>query len=81
MGKEVVEVAAKDEEGKEVEETEVEVQLQDDILKIIIYKGICSALGIHVFYYGQKSLADQMRTIWEKLVNNVITIHGHDISK
>ena len=58
MGKEVVEVAAKDEEDEEVEETEVEVQLQDDILKIIIYKGICSALGIHVFEYGKKASVD-----------------------
>ena len=44
------------------------------------HKGMCSALGNHVFDYGQKASADQMRTTWEKLVHNVGTIHRHEIS-
>ena len=45
------------------------------------HKGLFSALGNHVFDYGQKSSADQMRTTWEKLVHHVRTIHGHNFSK
>ncbi len=44
------------------------------------HKGLCSALTNHVFDYGQKGAADQMRTTWEKLVHHVGTIYGHDIS-
>ena len=28
------------------------------------YKGLCSAIGIHVFDYNHKASSDQMRTIW-----------------
>ena len=41
---------------------------------------MCIAIGIHVFDYGQKKLADQMRNTWERLVNHSGTIHEHDIS-
>jgi hypothetical protein len=44
------------------------------------HKGLCAALGNHVFDYGQKGAADQMRTTWEKIVHHVGTIYGHDIS-
>ena len=44
------------------------------------HKGLCAALGIHVFDYGQKGAADQMRTTWKKIVHHVGTIYGHDIS-
>ena len=44
------------------------------------HKGLCSALGMHVFDYGQKAVADQMRTTWEKIVHHVGTIYGSDIS-
>ena len=37
-------------------------------------------MGHHVFDYGQKRSADQIRTTWEKIVNHVGTIYGHDIS-
>jgi hypothetical protein len=40
------------------------------------HKGLCAALGIHVFDYGQKGAADQMRTTWEKIVHHVGTIYG-----
>jgi hypothetical protein len=43
-------------------------------------RGLCAALGEHVFDYGQKGAADQSRTTWEKIVHHVGTIHGHDIS-
>jgi hypothetical protein len=43
-------------------------------------KGLCAALTSHVFEYGQKGAADQMRTTWEKIVHHVGTIYGHDIS-
>jgi hypothetical protein len=33
-----------------------------------------------VFYYGQKSAADQMRTSWEKLAKYAGTNYGQDIS-
>ena len=33
-----------------------------------------------MFDYGQKGAADQMRTMWEKIVHHVGTIHGHDVS-
>ena len=44
------------------------------------HKGLCSALGNHVFDYGQKGAADQMRTTGEKIANHVGTIYGSDIS-
>ncbi len=44
------------------------------------HKGLCSALGIHVFDYGQKSSPDQMRTSWEKITEYVGTSYGQDIS-
>ena len=43
-------------------------------------KGLCDALGTHVFDYGQKSAADQMRTSWEKVTEYVGTTYGQDIS-
>jgi hypothetical protein len=46
----------------------------------IKHKGLCAALGSHVFDYGQKGAADNMRTAWEKVVHHVGTIYGHDIS-
>ena len=43
-------------------------------------KGLCAALGNHVFEYGQKESADQVRTTWDKVVQYSGTIYGHDIS-
>ena len=43
-------------------------------------KGLCTTLGTNVFDYGQKNVADQMRTTWEKLVQHVGTSYGQDIS-
>ena len=43
-------------------------------------KGLCSALGNHVFEYGQRGAADTARVTWEKIVHHVGTIYGHDIS-
>jgi hypothetical protein len=43
-------------------------------------KGLCANIGTNVFYYGQKSAADLMRTLWEKLVQYVSTNYGQDIS-
>jgi hypothetical protein len=43
-------------------------------------KGICTNLGTNVFDYGQKSVADQMRTSWENLAQYVGTNYGQDIS-
>ena len=47
---------------------------------VVKHKGLCAALTSHVFEYGQKGAADQMRTTWEKIVHHVGTIYGHDIS-
>jgi hypothetical protein len=44
------------------------------------HRGLYSALGSHVFDYGQKAAADQMRTTWEKIFHHMGTIYGHDIS-
>jgi hypothetical protein len=44
------------------------------------HKGLCAALSNHVFDYGQKGSADQMQTTWDKIVQHVGTIYGHDIS-
>ena len=38
-----------------------------------------SALGTHVFDYGHKAAADQMRTSWEKLAQYCGTINGQNI--
>jgi ketosteroid isomerase-like protein len=43
-------------------------------------KGLCAALGNHVFDYGDKGSADQLRVSWEKLCNHVGTLYGQDIS-
>ena len=42
-------------------------------------RGMCQGLGTHVFDYGQKAAADQMKTSWEKLVQYVGTTYGQDI--
>ena len=42
--------------------------------------GLCATLGSHVFDYGHKAAADQMRTSWEKIVQYVGTTYGQDIS-
>jgi hypothetical protein len=42
--------------------------------------GLCTTLGNNVFDYGYKAAADQMRTLWEKLVQYVGTSYGQDIS-
>ena len=44
------------------------------------HKGLCAALGNHVFDYGQKGAADATRTTWDKIVHHAGTIYGHDIS-
>jgi hypothetical protein len=41
---------------------------------------MCTNLVINVFYYGQKSAADQMCTSWEKLLQYVGTNYGQDIN-
>jgi hypothetical protein len=43
-------------------------------------KGLCANIGTNVFYYGQKSAANLMRTSWDKLVQYVCTNYGQDIS-
>ena len=43
-------------------------------------KGMCAALGTHIFDYRQKASADQMRTSWEKLIQYVGTSYGQNIS-
>jgi hypothetical protein len=43
-------------------------------------KCMCTNLGTNVFDYGQKSVADQMCTSWEKLAQYVGTNYGQDIS-
>jgi hypothetical protein len=47
---------------------------------VVKHKGLCAALTNHVFEYGQKGAAEQMRTTWEKIVHHAGTIYGHDIS-
>ena len=42
--------------------------------------GLCTTLGNNVFDYGHKAAADQMRILWEKLVQYVGTNYGQDIS-
>jgi hypothetical protein len=41
-------------------------------------KGLCEAVGINVFDYGQKAAADQMQTSWEKITEYVGTTHGQE---
>jgi len=43
-------------------------------------KGLCKELGTHVFDYGTKGVADQMRTTWEKLCQYVGSEMGEDIA-
>jgi phage portal protein BeeE len=43
-------------------------------------KGLLANLGTYVFDYGHKSASDQMQTLWEKLVQYVVTNYGQDIS-
>lgn len=43
-------------------------------------KGLCAALGHHVFDHGDKSSANQVKTSWEKLTNHVGTLYGTDIA-
>jgi hypothetical protein len=43
-------------------------------------KGLNDTLGGHVFDYGQKAAADQMRTSWEKITEYVGATYGQDIS-
>jgi hypothetical protein len=43
-------------------------------------KGMCGNIVTNVFDYGQKSAADIMRTMWEKLVKYSATNYGQDIS-
>jgi hypothetical protein len=40
---------------------------------------MCDALGAHVFDYGQKAAADQMRTTWEKITDYVGKTYAQDI--
>ena len=42
-------------------------------------QGMCPALGTHMFDYGQKESADQMRTSWDKLCQYVGANYAHDI--
>lgn len=41
--------------------------------------GMCAALGTHVFDYGHKDAADQMKSTWEKLVLYIGINYGRDI--
>jgi hypothetical protein len=42
-------------------------------------KGLCSALGSHVFDYGQRGSADQTKTSYEALTRHAGTVFGPDI--
>lgn len=42
-------------------------------------KGLCEALGDHVFDYGQKGAADLAKTSYEALVRHIGTTYGPDI--
>ena len=44
------------------------------------HKGLCFALGKHIFDQGRKASVDQMRNTWENIVHHLKTINGHDIS-
>ena len=43
-------------------------------------KGLCTYLENNVFDYDHEVAADQMRSSWEKLFQNVSTKYGQDIS-
>ena len=43
-------------------------------------KGLWIALGHHEFNCGQKGAAYKTRITWEKIINHVRTIYGHNIS-
>jgi hypothetical protein len=43
-------------------------------------RGMCTNLGTNVFDCGQNSVADQMRTSWENIVQYVGTNYGQDIN-
>ncbi len=47
---------------------------------MVAKSGLCAALGNNVFDYGHREAADQMQTLWEKLVQLVGTNYGQDIS-
>ena len=75
------EVATKDEESKE---SEVEVDLPEDTvtMDILLNTRECVVdLGNQVFHYGKNTSAYQTRTTWEKIVDHVVKIQGHNISK
>jgi hypothetical protein len=38
--------------------------------------GLCAALGNNVFDYGHRAAADQMSTLWDKLVQFMGTNYG-----
>jgi hypothetical protein len=62
---------------------EAEVAEEEEIKAVTVdnsKKGLCAALGSHVFDYGDKGSADQLRVSWEKLCNHVGTLYGQDIS-
>ena len=42
-------------------------------------KGMCAALEHHIFDYGQKDSADQMRTTWDKIVSFAGTTYAVEI--
>jgi hypothetical protein len=42
-------------------------------------KGACAELGSHVFDYGQRGCADQMKTTYEAICGHVGTKYGNDI--
>ena len=43
-------------------------------------KGMCAALGEHMFTYNDKVAADQMRNTLKQIVKHTGTIYGQDIS-
>jgi hypothetical protein len=36
--------------------------------RMVAKSGLCAALGNNVFDYGHRAAADQIRTLWEKLI-------------
>jgi hypothetical protein len=48
--------------------------------RVVAKSGLCAALGNNLFEYGHRAAADQMQTLWEKLVQFVGTNYGWDIS-
>ena len=43
-------------------------------------KGLCAALGEHMFTYNEKGAADQIRNTLKQIVKHTGTIYGQDIS-